>query len=314
MKRVLLFALIMLLSISILGCLEESTDNRVNEQLQQVGGTDQAAKSEDTDIQAVASVVENFGKQLQMVSLLAPTDILAASMQEYYSEYVSQALINEWIQDPLNAPGRLTSSPWPDRIEIDSIEKISETAYEVKGNIIEITSVEQESGGVAAKRPITLTVKLIDNCWLIDAVTLGEDEDASSIVYENNEYGFKFSLPMSWEGFKVVIDEWEGISLDNQQNSKTVEAGSIINLRHPEWTSENPRQDIPIMVFTVQQWESLQQQKFHIGAAPIGPSELGRNSEYVFALPARYNYSFPIGYEEVEDIIATNPLQPILEN
>jgi len=41
-----------------------------------------------------------------------------------------------------------------------------------------------------------------------------------------------------------------------------------------------------------QPMDSLQQEKFHIGAAPINPSELGRNTKYVFALPARYNYAF----------------------
>ncbi|MGB8451919.1 MAG: hypothetical protein WCD89_06255 [Anaerocolumna sp.] len=45
-------------------------------------------------------------------------------------------------------------------------------------------------------------------------------------------------------------------------------------------------------------------------SAPINPCELGRNSQYVFALPARYNYAFPEGFEEVEDIIQSAPLAP----
>jgi hypothetical protein len=85
----------------------------------------------------------------------------------------------------------------------------------------------------------------------------------------------------------------------------------MISIRHPQWTAKNPRQDIPIMIFTITQWDSLQQEKFHIGAAPIGPSELGHNTKYVFALPARYNFAFPTGYEEVESILKSNPLQPI---
>lgn len=54
---------------------------------------------------------------------------------------------------------------------------------------------------------------------------------------------------------------------------------------------------------------TLEQEDFHIGAAPIGPKELARNSNYVFALPARYNYAFPTGYEEVEKILEGYPLQ-----
>lgn len=63
------------------------------------------------------------------------------------------------------------------------------------------------------------------------------------------------------------------------------------------------------MVFTIGQWNSLQQENFHIGAVPIGPSELSRNSSYVFALLARYNYAFPTGYKEVNKILGNHPLQ-----
>ena len=63
------------------------------------------------------------------------------------------------------------------------------------------------------------------------------------------------------------------------------------------------------MVFTLTQWDSLQQGKFYVSAAPINPSELGRNIKYVFALPARYNYVFPTGWEEVEKILEGNPLK-----
>jgi hypothetical protein len=63
------------------------------------------------------------------------------------------------------------------------------------------------------------------------------------------------------------------------------------------------------MIITLKQWDALQNEKFHISAAPIGPSELGRNDKYVFALPPRYNYAFPLGHEEVEKILNGNPLK-----
>ncbi|WP_419888174.1 hypothetical protein ACN6MT_22725 [Neobacillus niacini] len=125
-------------------------------------------------------------------------------------------------------------------------------------------------------------------------------------LYENAEYGFTFVLPVSWEGYQIVSDSWEGISNDQQQT----ENGQILLIRHPEWKEDNPRQDIPIMVFTLEQWSSLEKGEFHIGAAPIGPTLLGQNNEYVFALPARYNYAFLEGYEEVENILENNPLKP----
>jgi len=63
------------------------------------------------------------------------------------------------------------------------------------------------------------------------------------------------------------------------------------------------------MIFTQNQWSSLEKEEIHIGAAPIGPKMLDQNSNFVFALPVRCNYSFPTGFEEVEQIINSNSLQ-----
>jgi hypothetical protein len=130
-----------------------------------------------------------------------------------------------------------------------------------------------------------------------------------SIEYRNAEFGFTFTLPTSWDGYSIVPQTWEGINA-GLSGDQVIDKGPIVVIRHPAWSSASPRQDIPIMVFTLAQWESLSQDKFHIGAAPIGPSELGRNARFVFALPARYNYAFPTGFEEVDSILAGQPLQP----
>jgi beta-lactamase regulating signal transducer with metallopeptidase domain len=138
--------------------------------------------------------------------------------------------------------------------------------------------------------------------------------DSNSIMYTNTQYGFQFSLPESWKDYSIVNSKWEGLAMDEKSASeKVVETGPLISIRDPKWTAQTPRQDIPIMLFTLSQWNSLQQGVFNIGAAPIGPSELGRNDKYVFALPARYNYSFPPGYEEVDMILNSKPLK-VLES
>jgi hypothetical protein len=62
------------------------------------------------------------------------------------------------------------------------------------------------------------------------------------------------------------------------------------------------------MVFTLAQWNALQQGSFYIGPAPIRPGELGRNARYIFALPARYNYTDVQGIPEVETILEGKPL------
>jgi hypothetical protein len=127
---------------------------------------------------------------------------------------------------------------------------------------------------------------------------------AISIEYRNTEYGFSFSLPVNWKGYSIITDTWRGYT--NGQSDVTVEQGPIISIRHPQWTSENPRQDIPIMVFTLAQWNSLQQGDYSVSAGGIY-TELGRNAKYVFALYSRYNFVDLPGIEEVKTILEGNP-------
>lgn len=278
---------------------------------------------------AVREVVESFGQQLQQVSLLAPEDEVAEAMEEHYGPYLTEELLAFWQADPSAAPGRTVSSPWPDRIEIDSVQRLGEDAYRVEGRIIEITSEEQGTDEAAAVRSISLLVGRYDDTWLIESATLGDvepvdegkadaaaGEEADAVIYRNETYGFRLTLPSSWEGFTVVEEEWAGRDLaDPSQNDteagQVVEEGPLLRIRHPLWTEDRIRQDIPIMVFTVSQWQAVEEAAISVGAAPIGPKELGRNERYVFALPARYNFDFPEGYEEVEQILAADPLEPL---
>lgn len=119
------------------------------------------------DITNIEKLVKRFGKQLKLVPLLAPQDIVRKSMEEHYSDYVTPQLLNKWQKDPMNAPGRLTSSPWPDRIEIISIHKVSDDQYIVIGKIIEITSAEKLTRGVASLKPIILTLARYDGRFII---------------------------------------------------------------------------------------------------------------------------------------------------
>jgi len=134
--------------------------------------------------------------------------------------------------------------------------------------------------------------------------------EVAVVKYQNNEYGFVFSLPLSWQNYSIVIEKWNGQMLDSQAKL----TGPKILIRHPEWTAKNMRQDIPIMIFTSDQWKLVEQEKIAVSAAPIGPTELGHNDKYVFALPARYNFAFLPGFEEVEQIMQSNPLSVIDQN
>jgi hypothetical protein len=264
--------------------------------------------AEDTREIATA-LVREFGTKLQAVSLQAPAEDLERSMRENYGSMVSPDLLDAWLQDPLQAPGRLTSSPWPDRIEIRDAKELSAQEYQITGEIMEITSAEKASGGFAARRPAVFKVAKTADDWLITAVSLGPYLEPDSQVYANTEYGFNFYLPESWKGYTIITESWEGFVVNSSPpNAEQKETGPLLTIRHPLWTKDNPRQDIPIMIFTLSQWDMVQKEGLSVSAAPMGPSELGRNSAYVFALPARYNYAFPTGFEEVEDIIQSKPL------
>lgn len=298
MRKTALVLLALLLAASLFGCAAGNNRNQSDDTKQQ---------TDTLDKQAVTNLVLEFGKKLTSVSLLTPADTVSKSIQDNYGGYVSPRLLDAWVKEPLKAPGRYTSSPWPDRIEVISAKKVSAGAYEVQGEIIEITSIEKTNRGVAARQPITLAVKKIDNRWLIDDVKVANQAGNIGTAYLNTQYGFSITLPESWKGYKVVNREWTGLATGGSQ---PVETGKMISIRHPLWAEQKPRQDIPIMIFTTRQWNSLQKRDFHIGAAPMGPSELARNTSYVFALPARYNYAFPTGFEEVEKILAAKPLKP----
>ncbi len=130
----------------------------------------------------------------------------------------------------------------------------------------------------------------------------------SSIIYTNNTFGFNVTLPKSWEGYTISNDVWTGYKIDDQIGNVPYATGTVVSIHNPKWTGSNSYQDIPIMVFTIEQWNLIKEEKMSVGAAPIPPSELARNSKYVFALPARYNYAYPTGFEEVDQIIQSKPI------
>ena len=146
---------------------------------------------------------------------------------------------------------------------------------------------------------------LFTGCTPSVATPLPTTQPTISIEYQNTEYGFSFSLPVSWKGYSIITDIWRGYN--NGNSDITVEQGPIISIRHPLWTSENPYQDIPIMVFTIAQWNSLQQGDYSVSAGGIY-TELGRNAKYVLGLYSRYNVAVLPGMEEVKTILEGNPL------
>ncbi len=84
---------------------------------------------------------------------------------------------------------------------------------------------------------------------------------SDTIEYRNNKYGFIFKLPKSWKGYSIIEEKWNYFTYDSKGQEVPVE-GPEIFIRHPKWTSTNPRQDITIMVFTIDEWNLLQDGKY----------------------------------------------------
>ncbi len=173
MKKVLVYGLAVTMSLSLIGCGVKDKDKEnalINEPQIKIEGEVDVDKLNE---EKIAGLVEEFGSKLKNVPLLSPMEDLEKAMKENYGDYVVDELIDRWLENLDEAPGRLLSSPWPEKIDILSLEKISPTEYKVEGKIVEVTSVEGEE----ITRPITLNIKNREAEWLIYDVELGEYEE-----------------------------------------------------------------------------------------------------------------------------------------
>lgn len=111
---------------------------------------------------AVRARVIDFGKAMQKVPLMADKTIVDAAMDQNYGDFVEAGLLAQWKADAKSAPGRLTSSPWPDRIEITAAQKHTGGTYTVSGEIVEMSST-----GEGDHVPVSITLSYQDGKWVI---------------------------------------------------------------------------------------------------------------------------------------------------
>ena len=118
----------------------------------------------------VAQAVQLFGEALQNVSLTAEGDVLSEQLDAAYTNLVTPELLAVWKADPMLAFGRATSSPWPERIDIGTINRNIDETYTVLGTVIEVTSA---SDAPVAVYPVALTLVMRNGDWLIQDATKG---------------------------------------------------------------------------------------------------------------------------------------------
>lgn len=123
----------------------------------------QRAPNRSRDVAQITTLVTNFGNYEKSISLQADPELLKSDIQQNYGTFVTDTLLQQWRADPTHAPGRLTSSPWPDRIEIDSITPQG-AGYSVSGHIVMMSST-----GKAGEVPVVMIVLNKDGEWRIAA-------------------------------------------------------------------------------------------------------------------------------------------------
>jgi hypothetical protein len=117
---------------------------------------------------AVRRLVALFGSRMQTVSLLVPDSLAASRLQEAYGSLVTPDLLSDWMARPTVAPGRRVSSPWPDRIEVQSVTPSGADEYLVTGSLVYETSTSGQSVARVAARPVRIQVRRTgDGGWRI---------------------------------------------------------------------------------------------------------------------------------------------------
>ena len=114
-------------------------------------------------------VVVDFGQAMQSVSVMASTDVAAGEIAQEYGPYVDPKLLAVWEENPAIAPGRVTSSPWPDHIMVNSVTDDGLGGFHVQGSVIELTSQDIAAGTQTAADPVVVTVSKVNGKWLISA-------------------------------------------------------------------------------------------------------------------------------------------------
>lgn len=114
-------------------------------------------------------------------------------------------------------------------------------------------------------------------------------------VYKNGQYGFQFDFSSYWKkGYRMLSGSWKS---DHGQT------GPLLTFRNANWTAGSPTTDIPLEIFTVAQWDQMQNLKFHVGGSQSYPLEVGRNAVYVFALDSRWSMYGKADFSSVRQML-----------
>ena len=139
---------------------------------------------------------------------------------------------------------------------------------------------------------------------------------ALPIVYRNLKYDFTFYLPAEWRGYSVLMQQWREEPRPSDIGwIGSTNLGPVFVLRHPKWRQDSPYQDIPIRVFTREQWDGGGKGPPIMDAGGV-EDEVAHNAKYVFAVHSRFNTTeWLTGWQGAGAIVTQNAQihQPLLD-
>lgn len=161
----------------------------------------------------VRTTVAGFGNALATVSLLAPD--AATQIRTAYAPYVAPDLLAQWEADPSRAPGRATSSPWPDHITVDTVTERAAGVYDVSGHLVFATSAEAPEPA-----PVALTVTRIEGAYLITQFSMAAAPIPSSL----ESVAVSLGEPQTALGVQITVTE---LIADDRCAAVCVSAGAV---------------------------------------------------------------------------------------
>jgi beta-lactamase regulating signal transducer with metallopeptidase domain len=173
----------------------------------------------------ITTLLNNFADTFTKVVLIDPEDQVISEIKQYYSPYLTDNLLAKWEFDPSEALGRVTSSPWPDQIEIISMDKLDGQTVKVKGYILWVSSGGVGKLEIDDKVPAQFIVKKdpATQKFLID-----EAYSNSYALYDTKELTktLRTAFPSAGSESEPVVSEFLPLGTATGQGVALVDMGT----------------------------------------------------------------------------------------
>ncbi len=135
----------------------------------------------------VRATVVDFGAHLKDINATSKgaTTTIATTL----APYVAPELLSVWSEEPSLAPVSYGTLPYPQRIEIQSVEKQKDGTYWVIGFVIEI-----DKKGDYLNKKVTIVLEKQKNTWMITDFA-GYPDTVRPIVNKNALKDPKYQIP-----------------------------------------------------------------------------------------------------------------------